>query len=208
VKKSIRIALAASVAMLAVVPASAKVTTFYKSGSWDAFGGIADDGTKVCGMGTYGSNRALVLKIFHGDNKLVVQIFKNSWHIPKGQSATVRMRFDNAQPLQGVARATNTPGFNGLELYIPRELLKDFFALLEGAARLVITFPDGNESSWQGNMIGSASATSALGACVRYLNKSDTSPAPDAPTEPFGSTPDGQPFTSDAPAPAGGFTSL
>jgi hypothetical protein len=113
-----------ALAALSVNTASASdISVLGTFGSWQAYGGLADDGTRVCGLAEGGNDgRSMHIKFFEGADHLTIQIFKPGWSIPKGTPVPATMQFVGFAPWNVPAH-----GFGGhIEVHVPFAQLKQF----------------------------------------------------------------------------------
>ncbi len=162
--------------LLAGGPAWAGTYVIQRAGYWTAFGGTDDAGERLCGIVATGEEgRVFTIKRWADQDHFTLQIFKESWRIPKGVEIPVRLRFDAMETWSALADALPP---DGIALTVPDNRGEAFLREFAIANRFEMSFPEGNESDWSGNLTGSAAITMAFLDCVLKLNRG---------TQPFGS---------------------
>ena len=166
-----------AVALLLVGGAAwADTHAIQRSGYWTAFGGTDDAGERLCGIVATGEEgRVFTIKRWADQDHFTLQIFKESWRIPKGVEIPVRLRFDNMETWSALADALPP---DGIALTVADNRGEAFLREFAMASRFEMSFPEGNETDWSGNLTGSAAITMAFLDCVLKLNRG---------TQPFGS---------------------
>ena len=193
------------------LPARAEVVNTAREGMWVAYGGVANDGKRVCGIGETGTDgRTFQIKYFENAQSFEIVIGKPGWAIPPGTQAEIAITFDRSSPWRGMAKG------NGLLLFLslPMTRLVAFEAEFKAAYSMIVSFPGGTEAPWRGDLTGSTAIAGHMARCIRTL-LGTAAPGNDQPfgagggtTQPFGTTaappqPFGQPpATYDAPSPA------
>jgi hypothetical protein len=208
--------LATGVAAALAAPANAEVSGTGVFGYWTTFAGVANDGKPVCGMRTDWSvggqtTGRLMLKYF-GQPEIVVHIARVGWQVPYGQPVPVQIQIDQAPAMNVVARSGQEGGGDLLEFTIKetdvwpvtgKPAVGELVALLSSGRQITISFPDGNEPPWVGQLAGSTAALHSFVACGTTMDaarKGAPGPAR-APgtTQPF--TPKGAPEPSTSTQP-------
>lgn len=190
-KLSLGIALQLLFSGLASETAFAEVKTLQKTGYWTAFGGSDNTGRPVCGVMATGGGRVLTIKQYSGSEHFTVQIFKQTWQIPQGHKIPVAFRFDSHEPW--TANASAIPP-DGVSITIPSNLSEAFFREFRLANTLIVSFPEGSETSWSANLTGSAAITYAFADCVLKMYGGGASqPYGRNATQPYGAGPPTQP---------------
>ena len=182
--------------------ARADTSTLATSGFWRAFGGSADNGAPVCGLQTnFGSGRAtgsFLLKWFHGQDFLTVQLFHVGWAIPAGVQAPVTVMLDG-QRWNVLGKASTRPDI--LEFYVLRPKVRAFIHDFTAADAMVVTFDAGTAPPWTASLRGNSAVTDEMVRCVLRLAPRDAqSPFDYVRDAQPSSTP--QPFATDGRAPA------
>jgi hypothetical protein len=184
-------ALAAAVLSLGTARAS-DITVLGTFGSWQAFGGLAEDGKRVCGLSESGNDgRSFQIKYFDGNESLVIQVFKFVWSIPKGTAIAATVQFGKFSPWQVPARGYG----NFMEFYVPMTQLPQFTLEFRAADKFNLTFLTGNEGAWTGLLTGSGAAMDRMYRCLNDMRGNGT-----ATTQPFNAAPS-QPFNPEPTAP-------
>jgi len=192
--------------LLGTAAVQARTVELLHSGYWTAFGGTADDGHPVCGIISSGAEgRTFTVKLFQGDDHLTVQVFKPSWQVPPGTRVAISMQFDRNAPW--TANAIGMESAKGVELTVPLDRAVNFSNEVRAASTMRLSFPNGSEAPWIGDMTGSNNSVSAMVTCINALNRTNGGP-----TQPFGDAtpapqppPMGQPIAPiPLPAPAPG----
>lgn len=155
-------------------------------GGWQAYGGLAEDGKRVCGIEERGNDgRSIHFKYFDGDDYLTAQIFKDAWSIPKNTSIPMQMQFGAFSPW-------TIPGLGIgklIEFRIDSKQLPQFTLEFRAASDYSLTFMNGTEGSWSGSLSGSGAAIDRLLQCMGVMTQTNSPPS----TQPFSSGPS-QPF--------------
>jgi hypothetical protein len=172
--------LAAGVTVVLFAPASAKVSDTGVFGYWTTFAGVATDGKPICGMSTdwavRGQTVARFLIKYFGRDEIVFHIGRAGWQVPSGQPVRVRIQIDQAPIMEVLSHgvAEETQGFSMLEFAIKRDEVweatgknatEEFVDLLANGREITISFPDGSEHSWVGQLAGSRTALQSFIAC-------------------------------------------
>ena len=168
-KRSImgRAAAAALVLLLGSGTAWADTYAIQRSGYWTAFGGTDDEKQPLCGIVATGEEgRVFTIKRWAEQDHFTLQIFKESWRIPKGEEIRVRLRFDDMEDWSALADALPP---DGIALTVPDNRAEAFLREFAMANTFEMSFPDGNETPWAGNLSGSAAITMAFLRCVEKL---------------------------------------
>jgi hypothetical protein len=169
-----QIALQGLVAASVGVPALADTYDIRRSGYWTAFGGTDKGGNPVCGVIASGQEgRTFTIKQWLGDDYFVVQIFKRAWRIPKNEEIAVLLRFDNFDAW--TAKASALPP-EGIQFKITRGRSEEFFREFALANKFILSFPEGTETDWSGNLTGSAAITMTFIECVTKMYGGGTQP--------------------------------
>jgi len=157
-------------------------------GYWQVFGGIADNGSPVCGLrtGWAGGTQGFIVKWFSG-LELIVHIYKSTWNVPEGRQVDLQFQFDHAAPWFGKAAGTKNP--NLVEVRIPPDRVDSFLNEVRYANTLYVAFPSGTEAPWSGAMAGSSAGVTGLLQCVHVTNaQMAPTPAP-TPSQPYAIAP-------------------
>ena len=188
-----------SILSLAPLGAWSQTRTIGTFGSWRTFGGAAEDGTQVCGVITSGGEgRTFTIKYFEGTGYLAVQIFKDHWKIPDGQTIRIRIAMGSYTPWDITAQGAG----NAIQFNVPAEKIKEFISEFRLAPNGSIRFLDGNEGSWSMNLSGSNAAVGLMVECMRQLDARKSQPfnrSSQPPSQPFNGSP-----ASGAPRPSRG----
>jgi hypothetical protein len=185
------------VALVATVlfasPAMAEIRYSYRSGAWTAFEGVATDGKQMCGVGTAGSDKSIYIKYFAGEEHITVQVFKDSWAIPKGIDINIQVQFGQRTPWSASGHGKD----NMIEFIVKGNSISLFVSEFRSASIGTIRFLSGNEGGWTINLTGSNAATNVMTRCMNNLVTAQR-----APTQPFSSAPatPSQPFVPSSPS--------
>ncbi len=160
-------AIAALIVFCAAGAASANVRVLAQVGDWQAYGGTATNGTRMCGVSTSGEGKYFSVKYFYGDATFTIQLGSNGWRIGNGAKQRMTMRFDNNQPW----RATGT-GFhfsNGqaaLELSVAKDQLRAFLGEFRASNALRVAFDGGAVSGWWVSLAGTSAVSQVFVRCI------------------------------------------
>ena len=148
------------------IAAQSKTATLQKQGRWEAFGGMDDSGTQVCGaINTEEADRVFVIKRYAGSRDLTIQMLRNTWRISDQRVAT-NIRFDFFPPWE--AEALPAPP-DGLRLRIPEELADAFMREFASSQVLRVSFPAGDQA-WELPLAGSPVISRTMLDCSRKLD--------------------------------------
>lgn len=130
---------------------------------------------QVCVLRSGGSGgRGVTLRAFDRDGPLFFELAKEGWEIPPRTRLRVELRFDGGQAWRFTAEGEGRRVFWATSESLPR-----FVRGWTGAARMALTFPEGDEPGWDVSMAGSAAAMTRFAECLEGLR-------PARPTQPFG----------------------
>lgn len=187
-----RVSLAAAVVAIANVSAAPLgAQQLARIGDWSAFKTSAANGTAICGVSIEGSQgRGFYLKYFDGSDRLVVQIFKESWRIPRGTEAEVLLRIDNNNPWIATASGSTMypSGIGFLEMSFSGSSLQRWVQQFRLGNRLVVAFPDGSEAPWIVSLVGTNAIMDVFVRCLNSLSTFATQPFGDGPKRPAPTT--------------------
>jgi hypothetical protein len=210
--------LAAAVTAALAGPANAEVSDTGVFGYWTTFAGVATDGKPVCGMSTDWSvggrgptTGSFVIKYF-GRPGLVVHIGRDGWQVRYGQPVPVQIQIDQAPAMKIVAYGADKDQGVLLEFVIKetdiwavtgKPAIGEFLNLLSSGRQITVSFPDGNEAPWVGQLAGATAALHSFDACVVTMNAASkgapgTAQAPGT-TQPFTPKETPKPSTSSQP---------
>jgi hypothetical protein len=204
-----RLLLAAGMTATLALPAGAEVSDTGVFGYWTTFAGVATDGKPVCGMstdwGVEGQTTSRFLIKYFGQDELVIHIGRFGWQVPFGQPARVRMKIDQAPTMEIVSHGVvaEKHGSSLLEFAIKRDdvweptgksAIEEFLALLSAGRQITISFPDGSEPPWVGQLAGSQAALQSFMACGATIEAANRG-APGG-TQPFSPRQARQPATT------------
>jgi hypothetical protein len=205
-----RIIAMAAVALLAVAaPAAAQMRITGRYGDWTSSEGFGSYGSPMCSAGLVGAERSFFMKSDGHD--LILHVFKDGWEVPDDQPVELALQVDNAPPVHlwgfGLGKS-----LSGIEVLIHpeaiwehsgRTTISELPKLLQNGLRFRLSFPDGDEPSWEGSLAGSGKALTAMMDCSRRLAARRTQPfgaKKQAPVQALGPAPSPQPFGSVPPA--------
>lgn len=158
--------------LLSALPARADVVTFAQVSGWEAYGEVASDGQRVCGVSTRGGGRWIGIKYYHGDSGLTVQLSKNTWQLASGMRTRVTVQFDDESPWSAMAKGFLNDGTAFLELDLPRANVELFLREFKDGDRMYVRFP--NESridDWQVDLEGSTEIAGKLFECIAAMGE-------------------------------------
>jgi hypothetical protein len=163
-------ACAALIILLAAGAAFANVRILAQVGDWQAYGGSATNGTRMCGVSTNSGGKYFSVKYFYGDATFTIQMGSNGWRIGNGAKQRLTLRFDSNPPW----RATGT-GFHfsngqaGLELSVAKDQLTAFLSEFRASNALRMTFDGNNVSGWWVSLTGSSAVSHVFVQCILAL---------------------------------------
>jgi hypothetical protein len=208
--------LAAGVAAALAAPANAEVSDTGVFGYWTTFAGVANDGKPVCGMSTDwsvgGQTTGRFMIKYFGQHEIVVHIARVGWQVPYGQPVPVQIQIDQAPAMKAIARGAEEGQGGLLEFTIEdtdvwavtgKPAIEEFVNLLSSGRQITVSFPEGSEPPWVGQLAGSTAALRSLDACVITMNAASktaprTAQAPGT-TQPFTPKETPKPSTSSQP---------
>ena len=127
----------------------------------------------MCGIESHGAQgKSFHIKYFAGDDYLVVQLFKDTWRIPRDQEASIILYFDRQPPWR--VRAIGVD--NLLEFRVEAAQLTDFMRDFGDATSGLIDFVEGNEGRWTMDLYGSGNAVDRMAVCIRAVGAGATQP--------------------------------
>ncbi len=148
--------------------AHASVRTFARAGTWQAFGGTANNGTPLCGMSSRGNGLWFGVKYFKGNNGFTIQLSSKRWTLKRGVKVNVSMQFDNQAPWSASATGFHmTNGNAALEFSVPRNKLGLWLREFRNAATLVVGFPNQKSiSDWRVGLSGTTTVSAYMISCI------------------------------------------
>lgn len=187
-----------------------------RAGGWTALGGIADNGSPVCGIDTRNDiGMSFLIIYYQNDAFLTVRIFRRTWDIPADARVRVNINIEGvrwtaiADPIRSGRQTTRT----GLQFTIHVDEMNAFERAFRQAMRMQIEFPQGSEPPWNFNLTGTNRIMTSFVRCMEIMRDTSRptqphSPPRQAPTQPFSqpSPAPSQPFPQperSAPVPAG-----
>lgn len=172
--------------------------TLYRNGYWEAFYAPRPH---ACGLSTLfdgratGSDGAMMIKHFVGRPGLTIQIFKNGWVFPAGNtSVPLAMGFDASE-----VWTANGIGYNAesgtpvVEFLLSGEQSVKFVDWFAGSKAMWVRFGEGTEPQWTARLAGSRAVGDAFLRCVLAFE-------PKVATQPYGGAKPSQPYAQ-KPAP-------
>jgi hypothetical protein len=192
-----RLLVALSMTAALAAPSSAQVSNTGVFGYWTTFAGVANDRKPICGMSTDWEVRgqttgSFIIKYF-GGGEIVVHIARAGWQVPYGQTVKVLIQIDQAPVMEVLSRGVEeNQGMSILEFTIKRDdvweatgknAIEEFLALLSAGRQITISFPDGSEPPWIGQLAGSRGALQSFMACGTTIDAANHR-TPEA-TQPF-----------------------
>jgi hypothetical protein len=163
--------------------AEARVQTIAaKPGRWEAFSGKGFNGTSLCGISAEpiadrAVARSVAIKFVSGADYLTIDIYKQSWDIPKATHLEIELQFDGTGAVTFPAYGDG----NIVDVRIPTKSISDFLLSLSGHQSLRIGFPRGREGDWYVGLDGAKRAVKKLVECTQAFSKKSSPP-----TQPFG----------------------
>jgi len=185
-------------ALLATISTTANAAqsyTLYKGGYWQTLGASSNDqGHPMCTMVTKGDQKLFYVK-WTQENGMIIQLYKSSWKITPGAKVSFNLElFDNERPGDSATLKTDNgwmtslKGVPGASIFmgIENEVMGDFIKAFSDADKIVISFPNGDEPSWNAKMDGSRKAANEFKRCMYIIQqgKSATQPTQTQPTQP------------------------
>jgi hypothetical protein len=165
-------------------------------GYWTTFAGVATDGKPICGMstdwGVKGQTTARFLIKYFGRDEIVIHIGRVGWQVPYGQPVKVYIQIDQAPVIEFLSHGVGEEKQSVLECTIKRDdvwaatgknAIEEFLALLSAGRQITVSFPDGSEPPWAGQLAGSRAALQSFMACGTTIGAANRE-APGA-TQPF-----------------------
>jgi len=187
--KRVVAALALGGFLLGAAPGKARMATIYENGGWTVESGTySDDRAAGCKMNLAGSDRSFMVHYVAKTSLLIVQLLKQGWHVPPGTRAMVSVQVDRAQPIFANAIAGSDP--RTIEFTVSGDLVETFTNELSSGVHFQVSFPNGSEPDWVGDLAGSTAALHVFWRCVAQIMPETTQPySAQAPTQPQGSQP-------------------
>ena len=185
---------------IAVRPAGAAMTTYYRAGNWHAFSGVDAQGKLVCGIGADDPMAASSLDlrvVIGGPQQLSFRASKLTWNIPRDTPIPIVMQMPGTVPW--ALQATGHD--HEVDWVLDADQLAQFDTAFRAASDMTISFPSGNESPWQVSLAGSTAADNTFRICIDDLTgrmnaahaASAQATRQSGPTQPYGA-PTTQPF--------------
>jgi hypothetical protein len=181
--------------------ASAEVKTFAKAGLWEAFGGVGDNNSVMCGLSTgFRDGRFFGIKYFKGLDHFTIQLIKPTWNIPLKTPISMVISLGTNRPWSAKAL-----GYNKIvELSIGNNSLKNFMDEFRYSNNMVIHFENSTEPPWNVSLQGTNQIVTEFSKCVLFLTNDNPIHQPfSTPTQPFPLPPQSQPFAPTPTPPAG-----
>jgi hypothetical protein len=147
--------------------ASAQTRVSVRSGAWEAFDGVSDNGRQVCGISTSSRDgrRHFGIKYFEGSRSLVVRFMSDAWSLPDDTPVRVSLRFGDAAPW-------NATAIGGRDLVEARlsggDNVRRFIGEFGSARSGRIDF-EGGKRPWVISLEGSGPVLDAMARCVRRM---------------------------------------
>jgi len=202
--KRLLVVIAAALALTTAIAVSSKTAKaeardYARSGMWTNYAGRTDaTNSPVCGMYTRNSehNMSLHIKLING--KIWVAAFKSSWRFKEETPVKVDIAFDGTDWGDATARGYMY-GQSGVVAFSVRDdSVASFLREVSEANKMMLRFPEGNETAWHANMEGSRAAINSLKDCGSRIG-ADTAPSqPYKPTQPTAQAPS-QPYAANSP---------
>src|SRR5262245_53419755 len=169
-KAMIASCVAASIIVSLWGTAAAEVAVFKRVSGWEAFGGRAEDGSRVCGVSTSGGGRFFSMKYFEGHSHLTIHLSKDTWKVAAGRAIDVSLHFDSRDPWK--ARATSFHLANGdaaLQFSIQNDNVKQWIKEFRDADVLYIRFPASVVDDWRADLSGTPEIADAMVQCLSVM---------------------------------------
>ena len=194
--------LAAAALMLMAITAQAASTTLFFSSYWRAtYVSRNSDGLPMCLMHSkwrwaHGVTGSITMKWTAKDG-LFMHVAKSNWSLPVDAEMPLSITLDGGV-LDVIGSALQAKGGDVIHFTVPTDAAIDFLEDIGAANTLIVSFKQGDERPWIGQMIGSRKATTWFAACMLKIAdaaKGATSPigpkppSPAKPTQPFGKPP-------------------
>jgi hypothetical protein len=181
-----------------VSAASADVKTYYRSGAWENYAGVVDDGRSICGMSISKRDASMALHIKWLPGVVRVMAFKKSWNIPEGTKVPVELAFDGdpfgtTTATGGMMKAGTRYQAGTVTFDIAASAIDHFLEEVGGSNKMWLKFTNGNEAPWSADMTGSRNSVNSLKYCISVMLKRNGA------TQPFDNSGTTQPFDSTTP---------
>lgn len=150
--------------------AQADVRILAQVGTWQAFGGTANNGQQICGVSTSGDGKFFSIKYFYGDTTFTLQLGSDGWRIANGAKQKMSMRYDSNPPWNATATGFHfTSGRAGLEATINKSQLQKFMAEFRASNELRVSFDGANVAGWWVSLAGTNAVSQVFLRCVLNL---------------------------------------
>ncbi len=159
----------AAFAMLTATPAFAEVKTFAHASGWEAFGGVGDNGTAVCGLSVESDDSWFSLKYFKGSSVLTVQLSDSEWVGKVGDKVTLGMKFDDHTSWRSEATAFKLNKDIALEFSVSSSQVDRWMEEFKESQNLIIVFANSSVSSWHADLTGTKVIGEAMEKCVGWM---------------------------------------
>ncbi len=154
-------------------PADAKVVTLRQVGGWTAFGGLSENGRKLCGVSASGGGRWFSIKYFEGDSHLTIHLSKDTWKVRNGIQIDLVMQFDNESPWRASATTFHmNDGDAALEFTIGIKQIKQWISEFRDSYVLYIRFPNSSVEDWKADLTGTQQIADTMSQCLLAMSKS------------------------------------
>lgn len=149
----------------------ADIITFKRVNGWQAWGGLSENGRKVCGISTQGGGRWFGIKYFYGDRHVIIHLSKDTWTAKRGTKVDILMKFDNESPWRATATSFfMSDGDVALEFQIRTNQLERWFLEFKRSYTLYIRFPKNNIDDWRADLSGTRKIANAMNQCLQVMN--------------------------------------
>jgi hypothetical protein len=167
----------AALALSAAITATGKpavadatnIVTLAQSGYWTTYSLLSDNGIRSCQMRSGNPTKSFYVKWFDGRSTFSVQMFDDSWRLPKGQKYGLTVVFDRTvfsteAAVSEMMRYDNGTYTGVLEFKVQYEVLDKFIAEFANADVLTIQYASSSDTI---DMTGSRVAGKAFIDCIR-----------------------------------------
>jgi hypothetical protein len=151
-------------------PSSAETRVFSRAGGWQAWGGTANDGTKVCGVSAQGGGRWIGIKYFENEKHLTIQLSKDNWKFKNGAEIDVSMRIDSESPWTATATGFHmSDGDGAVEFHVGIKNLARWMQEFRDGEEMIIDFPDTSADGWRVDLRGTNDISNDFGRCLNAI---------------------------------------
>lgn len=170
--------------LLGAAPSKANMTALYVKAPWVVASGTYRDGVAGCNVSLVGADRRFTIQYVYETKSLFVQLQKDTWHVPQGTPVAITLQVDQRSPITANAISPFDPQL--IQFTVTGDLIFSFMKELYSGAHFRVSFPEGSEPDWDGNLSESIPALNVFAGCIsRLMNVPATQPFGTT-TQPFG----------------------